>query len=235
MTFKTTTRERYFLLAALLIAIGFGYYWSRYAPRQKAISRAEREAAVAHSEMQKTKLLPEPLQQPEKLKIQLDALRHQVEMVQSKNFRLRERYLFAADESVRQNALVDLSLIANATAVEIRDSVPVPSRVQMVAPASGKRRERENRFARTSSSTNQPNVDSALHRPLVTESMLIEIGKPRLQRLTLVSDFAALRAFIGQLEALSHQVVVLDFNVTTVDVDKSAPSGRLTTDLLLAL
>lgn len=221
---KLSQRERLLLLTAGLAVAVIGFVVLRYKPQRAQLSAIVRETEEGREELQKVSVAREPSEEPAELARQLSQAQETLQREKGAVDQLRRMFASADEAEMLQELVVEISALAQAAHVTIRESVPyVPPtgwKLNVVAPTPG----------------NKPDGKAnPTTGPFLDRELLAELCGQRLQELTLDSSFGGLQSFLDGLNRLKWKVTVVHFDVQTGKAPNSASRPPLTTKLVLAL
>lgn len=206
-------REQALMLFAVLAVVGVLYAMARYKPEQLALQQLEAEAKQLASTLEEKKV-PRPLSRDaaqitpelEKVEGELNERREQLKVLEA-------RFVDAASTQALQDLMVDISTLARASGVTIRETLPFESESGSGARASA----------------------SGLPENMATRFIAGGFLRP-LKRLHLEGNYQGLRRFIEGSAELTRQVVVVQFGFTTMSSPSPAgSSANLDAKIVVAL
>ncbi len=189
---KLNLREKVLLCFALLVVSGAGYFVVRYKPALLSLQQLEAETQQLASTLQ-TQRMPRPLRRDSAfIEQDLKDLETQLSERLKQLKALESRYVDANSTKSLQGLIVEISVIANASGVMIRETLPYTGASEI----------KSGRYAVSRNLLAFFNEKGAYPRPLKT--------------LRLEGTYQNLRRLIEGMMRLNHQVVVLQFGFRTI-------------------
>lgn len=206
-------REQALMIFAVLAAVGAFYVMARYKPAELSLQGLDAQTKQLAATLEK-KRVPRALSRDaaqitrelEKVEGQLRERREQLQVLEA-------RFVDAASTQALQDLMVDISTLARASGVTIRETLPFESE-----GGSGAR-----------------SATSGLPENMVTRFKIGGFLRP-LKRLRLEGNYQSLRRFIEGSAELTRQVVVLQFGFTTMSkLPPGGGSAHLNAEIVVAL